>query len=120
MYHIFVSLMAYDRGQSGISDYMNNVINELSKNNHLDILILKNDIDIFPVKNENISFIPVSEKLARPIFNMLWHTFILPWYFNFSKYDFIYLPAGNRRIFCKYPKFTITTFHDLSQYRPEI
>ena len=116
MYNIFISVMAYDHGESGISDYINNVVSELSKENNLDLLILREDLPNFPIRNDNIRFITISDRLAKPIINMLWHLFILPFRYNFKKYDFIFLPAGNRRILAYYPIFTITTFHDLSQF----
>ncbi len=119
MYKIFISVMAYDHGESGISDYINNVVSELSKENKLDLLILREDLQNFPIRNDNIRFITVSDRLGKPIFNMLWHLFILPFSYNFKKYDFIFLPAGNRRILAYYPIFTITTFHDLSQFHIE-
>ena len=119
MYKIFISLMAYDRGQSGISDYINNVVAELSKEHQLFLLILQSDVENFPIRNDNIKLITVSDKLAKPIYNMLWHLFILPFKYNFRKFDFIFLPAGNRRIFAYFPNFTITTFHDLSQFHIE-
>ena len=118
MYKILVSCLSYDNGQSGISDYINHTIEELSKDHQLDVIILKKDVNIFPIKNKNIDFIEVSDKLARPLFSMLWHLFILP--FKIKKgYDLIFLPAGNRRLLCRYPIFTITTFHDLSQFHIE-
>ncbi|MFO7895647.1 MAG: glycosyltransferase family 1 protein [Candidatus Cloacimonadales bacterium] len=116
MYKIFISALAYDRGQSGISDYINNVVYQLSQKHKLDILILRDDLNNFPIKNSNIRFITVTDKLAKPIYSMLWHLFILPFRYKYKKYDFIFLPAGNRRIFAYYPIFTITTFHDLSQF----
>ena len=116
MYKIFVSLMAYDKGQSGISDYINNVVFQLSKKHKLDLLILESDIKNFPIVSDNIKFIKVSDNFAKPIYNMLWHLFILPFKYNLKKYDFLFLPAGNRRIFAFYPTFTISTFHDLSQF----
>jgi glycosyltransferase involved in cell wall biosynthesis len=116
MYHIFISCMAYDSGQSGISDYMRNVVQQLSQEHQLDVVLLAQDAETFPIRNENIRLIPVSMKLARPIVNMLWHLYILPRYLRKKPYDFAFLPAGNRRLFCRYPLFTVVTFHDLSQY----
>jgi len=116
MYKIFVSGMAYDEGKSGISDYMNNVIAELVKNHQVDLLMLASDAEIFPVKSANLNFIKVSNKLGKPIFNMLWHLFILPGTIEKQKYDFVFLPAGNRRIMFKYLLPTLVTFHDLSQF----
>lgn len=96
MYNIFVSGMAYDEGKSGISDYMNNVISELVKSNKVDLLLLEKDKEVFPVKHSNLNFITIPNYLSSPIVNMLWHLFILPIFRNYGKYDFIFLPAGNR------------------------
>lgn len=115
-YRILVSGLAYDEGKSGISDYMNNVIPLLAEEHKVDLLILEDDIERFPVKTENLNFIPVAEKLRRPVYSMVWHLFIFPYRFDFSPYDFIFLPAGNRRVMAKYPIPTIVTFHDLSQF----
>lgn len=116
MYNIFFSAMAFDKGKSGISDYMVNTAKILSMTNRLDILILENDIKVFPIKNENINFIPVSEKLRKPIINMIWHLLFLRFKIDLKKYDLIFLPAGNRRLIWGYFNKTIVTFHDLSQF----
>jgi N-acetylglucosaminyldiphosphoundecaprenol N-acetyl-beta-D-mannosaminyltransferase len=116
MFKIFVSCMAYDNGQSGISDYINNIINELSEDNILDIMILEKDRDKFPVSNSNIDLMITRNLFKRPIINALWHLFVLPYKIRKSKYDFIFLPAGNRRLFYRNKIFTIVTFHDLSQF----
>lgn len=116
MYNIFFSAMAFDNGKSGISDYMINTAKILSMSHKLDILILKNDIKMFPVKNDNIKFIPVSEKLRKPIINMIWHLLFLRFSINLKKYNLIFLPAGNRRLIWGYFNKSIVTFHDLSQF----
>ena len=116
MYKILVSGLAYDNGKSGISDYINNTINQLSKDNQIELLLLEKDISSFPIKNKNIKIISVPNHLKKPIINMLWHFFILPFTIKKNKYDFIFLPAGNRRLMFFYPMYTITTVHDLSQF----
>jgi glycosyltransferase involved in cell wall biosynthesis len=115
-YKIFVSGMAYDGGKSGISFCIKKVVKYLSKDNYVELLLLKQDAERFPVKNDNLKIISVSNLLAKPVVNMLWHLFILPFTRNYKKYDFIVLPAGNRRLFCCYPRYTIVIFHDLSQF----
>jgi len=116
MADILVCAIPYDNGKSGISNYINNVVEELSKNNKIDLIILKKDLDIFPVKNKNMNFIKVSNILKSPLLNMIWVTFILPFLIKYKKYDFVFLPAGNRRVFAFYKIKTIITFHDLSQF----
>ncbi|MDN5354158.1 MAG: hypothetical protein PWQ09_914 [Candidatus Cloacimonadota bacterium] len=108
--------MAYDNGKSGISLYIRKVVKYLSKDHQIELLMLKKDAKIFSIKNKNLKIITVSNFWAKPVINMLWHLFILPFTRNYKKYDFILLPAGNRRIFCYYPCYTIVTFHDLSQF----
>jgi len=117
MYKILISAMGYDNGKSGISEYIRSTVLELSKDNEVDLIILKKDLVNFPYQNsDNINLITYSDILAKPVVNMLWHLFILPFTFNFSKYDFVFLPAGNRRLFCRYPIKTFITMHDLSQF----
>ena len=99
MYNILISAMAYDRGGSGISVYINQVVKHLSARHKLHIIILAEDYEIFPVKNLNTEFIIFPENLRKPILNMLWHLFILPLRINLKAYDFIWLPAANRRAF---------------------
>ncbi|NOR44123.1 MAG: glycosyltransferase [Candidatus Delongbacteria bacterium] len=119
MYKIFVSAMAFDNGKSGISDYIINTVKMLSLDHKLDIMILEKDVELFPIKNNNIKFITISEKLRKPIVNMLWHLLLLRFKINLKKYDLIFLPAGNRRLIWGYFNKTIVTFHDLSQFNIE-
>ncbi len=116
MYKIFVSGMAYDGGKSGISDYMRQVIKVLMQNHKIDLIMLEEDIDSFPLSHPNLTIIPVSNRLKKPIINMLWHLFIVPFVYNLKQYDFVFLPAANRRIICRSPIPVVATFHDLSQF----
>ena len=120
MYRILVSAMGYDGGKSGISEYIRSTVLKLAENNKIDLIILKKELPNFPhQKSDNINLIVYSDLLAKPAVNMLWHLFILPFTLNFKKYDFVFLPAGNRRLFCRYPIKTYITMHDLSQYHIE-
>ncbi|MDP8231796.1 MAG: glycosyltransferase family 1 protein [Candidatus Zophobacter franzmannii] len=116
---VFVSGLAYDKGKSGIADYTNNVIRELSKENQLTILMPEDEIENFPIKNENITFLPAPKFTKKAILSMIWHLFILPFKIKKSDYDLIFLPAGNRRLLSFYPLPTVVTFHDLSQFHIE-
>ena len=119
MYKIFVSAMGYDAGRSGISTYINESVQELVKDHKVDLLILKSDRSAFPVDNENLKFLEVPDYLGKAALNMLWHLFWVPFTRGLKKYDFCFLPAANRRLFCRYPTKTIATFHDLSQFNVE-
>ncbi|MEI8245340.1 MAG: glycosyltransferase family 1 protein [Lentisphaerota bacterium] len=117
MYKILISGMAYDGGKSGISVYMNNMIMELAREHQVYVVMLESDIECFPAAdNPNIRFIRISNLLRKPLINMFWHLLALPLMIMRGKYDFIFLPAANRRAFLFYPFYTIAVVHDLSQY----
>ena len=115
MKNIFVSGFAFDSGKSGISNYIENTLFQLAQENHIYVAILKKDIQHYRRKHKNIHFISMPDLLANTVLNLFFHIFILPFFIT-KKYDFIFLPAGNRRLMAFYPRYTITTFHDLSQY----
>jgi glycosyltransferase involved in cell wall biosynthesis/GT2 family glycosyltransferase len=113
---ILMSCLAFDEGKSGIADYIISVTAQFIKEHEVYLLIHPSDKEIFPLRDENLHFIEISETLKKPILSMLWHLFILPYWPSLKRYDLIFLPAANRRLFCKYNSRTIVTFHDLSQF----
>jgi glycosyltransferase involved in cell wall biosynthesis len=119
MKKILISGFAYDSGKSGISRYINSICKILSKDHILDIYMIREDVDKFPVKNDNIHFSLKNNILANPILSMLYHSFWFPFVIFLKKPDFVILPAANRRILFWYPIFTVSIFHDLSQYKVE-
>ncbi len=110
---IIISCIPYDKGKSGISVYIRNVVNALHKQGHFLTLIVEPD-----AAGDFAEFdkIVVPGWTGRPVFSMLYHLLILPWLIDWKKYDFCIVSAANRRIFCRCPVFTIATVHDLSQY----
>jgi len=115
MKKIFASALAFDEGKSGISNYIENTLYSLASDHKVYVAILQSDIKNFTRKHENIHFIAFPNFLKHSILNLLFHMFILPFLIS-KKYDFIFLPAANRRLMAFYPIFTIATFHDLSQF----
>lgn len=113
---ILVSVLAYDNGKSGIADYINNVVKQLSLEHELTLLIFEKDSYIFPHKNDNIKFWIISDRYSKPAISMSYHLFVLPLTLPLNDYDFVFLPAGNRRLFSHCSKKTVVTFHDLSQF----
>lgn len=113
---ILISALIFDGGKSGASDYTVSVVRELCKEHQLDLLIHPSDASVFPVKSENIRYRLVSDYLKKPLLSLFWHLYILPFIMHASRYDFVFLPAGNRRLIARFPKRTIVTFHDLAQY----
>ncbi len=115
MKKIFASALAFDDGKSGISNYIENTLYSLAKDHRIYVAILQKDIKNFTRKHKNIYFIPFPNFLKYSILNLFFHMFILPFLIS-KKYDFIFLPAANRRLMAFYPIYTIATFHDLSQF----
>ena len=110
----------FDEGKSGIADYIVAICSELSKSCNVELLIHPSDAAIFPVQNEGISYKYVAEYLKKPLLSVLWHLYVLPFLIHFNEYDAVLLPAGNRRLFARFPKHAVVTFHDLAQfYVPE-
>ncbi|MDD5697236.1 MAG: WecB/TagA/CpsF family glycosyltransferase [Victivallaceae bacterium] len=118
MSKIFVSAMAYDSGKSGISVCIDQLLEELAKTHQLEVLALRDDLSRLPAA-QNIKYLETASFLRRPLVNMFWHLFILPYALKWKNYDFILLPAGNRRLLAFCRKFTIAVVHDLSQYHVE-
>lgn len=116
MYRILVSGLVFDRGESGIGDYLVKVTDALSESNRVDIVMLEEDVEDFPLRKNNLSFIKISNRHGGKIISNLWHLFMLPGRIDLQKYDFMFLPVANRRSCYDYPIFTIGTVHDLSQF----
>jgi len=116
MLNIFVSGLAYDSGQSGISDYIEHAVAELVWENQVVLFLMEEDEEIYPVEHQNLEIKTVPNWLGFPVLNMIWHLLVLPFRIRKMEVDCIFLPAGNRRLLGFYPYFTIVTFHDLSQF----
>jgi glycosyltransferase involved in cell wall biosynthesis len=117
MQKILISALAYDGGKSGIANYIENVVTALSKHKKIDLIVNEDDVKFFEGISENIAFKIVPKSLKKPIFNVLWHLFVLPFSIDKSKYEWMFLPAGNRRLMAFYPVKTLVTMHDLSQFQ---
>ena len=108
---ILLSAIPFDNGKSGISVYIGEVVKALEAAGHDLTLIVEDD-----AVQEFERFKLIRIKKRRALFSMLYSLFILPWRIKWKKYDFCILLAANRRVFCRYPIFTVAVVHDLSQY----
>ena len=115
MQKILISALAYDGGKSGIANYIENVVTVLSKYNYIDLIVNEDEVKFFEGISKRISFKIVPSYLKKPIFNVIWHLFVLPFKIN-DEYSWMLLPAGNRRLMAFYPIKTAVTMHDLSQF----
>jgi len=115
MQRVLISALAFDGGKSGIANYIENVVTSLSHHLLIDLVVNEDEKHFFE-HLDNITFIIVSRRFQKPLFNMLWHMFVLPFKVQKSRYLWMFLPAGNRRLMLFYPIKTLVTMHDLSQF----
>ena len=108
---ILLSAIPFDNGKSGISVYIREVVKALEQQGHDLTLIVEDD-----GAKEFARFELIRIKKRRALFSMLYSLFILPLRINWKKFDFCIMLAANRRVFCRYPIFTVAVVHDLSQY----
>ena len=108
---ILLSAIPFDNGKSGISVYIREVVKALESAGHELTLIVEDD-----GAKEFDRFELIRIKKRNALFSMLYSLFILPWRVNWKKFDFCIMLAANRRVFYRYPIFTIAVVHDLSQY----
>ena len=108
---ILLSAIPFDNGKSGISVYIREVVKALEEQGHSLTLIVEDD---GAKEFERFELIRIKKRNA--LFSMLYSLFVLPFRINWKKFDFCIMLAANRRVFCRYPIFTIAVVHDLSQY----
>ena len=109
--NILLSAIPFDNGKSGISVYIRETVKALENAGHELTLIVEDD---GAKEFERFELIRIKKRNA--LFSMLYSLFILPLRINWKKFDFCIMLAANRRVFCRYPIFTIAVVHDLSQY----
>ncbi len=108
---ILLSAIPFDNGKSGISVYIREVVKALEAAGH-DLTVIVEDDAV----QEFERFKLIRIKKRRALFSMLYSLFILPWRIKWKNFDFCIMLAANRRVFCRYPIFTVAVVHDLSQY----
>ena len=113
---ILYSAMPLDKGKSGISNYIFNTLEEMLKHHKVTVIALKEDMPLLLTRFPSAEYIQVSNLFAKPLVNMLWHLFVMPFTLDFSKYDFLFVPAASRRVICRSPIFSVGTVHDFSQF----
>ena len=114
-----ISAFATDGGQSGISQYIINVLPRLSQ---LDadvesvIFIPRSATQLLEARTGSVEIVALPDWLAYPLVNVLWHLLLFPILLRRHSCDCAYLPAGNRRLGWWYGMPSVSTIHDLSQF----
>ncbi|MEI6423934.1 MAG: hypothetical protein WCP55_17090, partial [Lentisphaerota bacterium] len=101
--NILYSAMPLDKGKSGISNYMFNTLEEMLKHHKVTVIVLQEDLPLLKERFPSAEYFQVSNRFAKPLVNMLWHLFVMPFIMDFSKYDFLFVPAANRRVILAHP-----------------
>lgn len=115
---IAVSMFAGDGGQSGISQYMKQVLGELqslASNNEYLLYMCQSDRQHFDLEGHNVKAICYPDWVGHPIVNILWHLIWLPLALLLHRADLVFFPAANRRLGFWYPVPSVGTVHDFSQ-----
>jgi len=133
---LLVSCIPYDKGKSGISVYVREVVRELAAQGHELTLLCEPEAreeESVKLKVESVKCKVESVKLEgatatilhsplytlhSPMISMLWHLFVLPFWIRRHKREFdgFVICAANRRVCAWYPLPTTATVHDLANF----
>lgn len=114
---IGVTTFGGDGGQSGISQYIINLLSQFADMglpHRFEVILYQDEIDIFLGRAPGIPALAKSPRLRRPVLNLLWHQGALPALAAKRGYDVLFLPAGNRRLPLACPCPSVGTVHDFS------
>ena len=131
---LLVSTIPYDKGKSGISVYVREVVRELAAQGHELTLLcepeartedsLKFKVESVKCRGEcerpggQLSTLDAPSWTRRPVASMLWHLFVLPFWIRRHRREFdgFVICAANRRVCAWYPLPTTATVHDLANF----
>ena len=139
---LLVSCIPYDKGKSGISVYVREVVRELAAAGHELTLLcepesrkeesLKFEVEgskfeaaegeaqlsTSNIKHQTLNYVCAPAWTRRPALSMLWHLFVLPFWIrrHRKEFDGFVICAANRRVCASYPLPTTATVHDLANF----
>jgi glycosyltransferase involved in cell wall biosynthesis len=114
---IGITTFGADGGKSGISQYVINLLREitiLDKEDHFELFVYENEKDVFVSNPDHMLLRCFGDNLRNPVLNLAWHQVGLPWWCKREAYDVLFLPAGNRRLPISAPCPMVGTVHDFS------
>lgn len=116
------SAMLTEKGQSGIGQYTLSLLEHLERfdtTNTYFIFGIKGDSTLQRVHAKNFTFILFHPIFFYPVFNVLWHWVVLPWFAWKFQLHLVHLPT-HRRLCVWAPVPTVATVHDLAAvHQPE-
>ena len=108
-----------DSAKSGAWHVLKNIIlelKEIDKNNEYIIYTERMFDDDFGKMPDNWKIVRTSITASRPILNILWHIFVLPFYLVKEKVNVLWLPWTSAAFLLK-TKPTVLSILDLTEYR---
>lgn len=114
--HIIISAVTFDRGESGIAEYIRETIAELQQHARLTVYLTAHDAPHFAAGNATCVRI-VPALLSHPLLLTLWHLFWLPCLIWLQRPNAVIMAAANRKLMAFYPAFTVGIVHDLALLR---
>ncbi len=112
------SSFVLDGGKSGIATYVRHLLRHLQKldfENHYDVFLAKRDQVLVPFSNPHFKGLFYPDFIAKPILNVAWHQFYLPFLSYRKGYDLIHIPTIRRIPYIKSSK-VVATIHDLAPF----
>ena len=112
-----ISTFGGDGGNSGISQYIIQLIREFAREPdgcNFEVIGYGEERAVFVPESGGIAHLPFGSHLRSPIRNVFWHQTSLPRYCRERAFDVLFLPAGNRRLPVYSPCPTVGTVHDFS------
>ena len=126
---LLVSTIPYDKGKSGISVYVREVVRELAAQGHELTLLCEPEAreeESVKLKVESVKLEVATTTILHsplytlhsPVASMLWHLFVLPFWIRRHRREFdgFVICAANRRVCAWYPLPTTATVHDLANF----
>ena len=118
---LLVSCIPYDKGKSGISEYVREVVRELAAQGHELTLLCEPEARTeaeCKVESVKCKVVRAPQWTRRAVPSMLWHLFVLPFWIRRHRREFdgFVICAANRRVCAWYPLPTTATIHDLANF----
>ncbi|MEI8139615.1 MAG: glycosyltransferase family 1 protein [bacterium] len=103
-------------GKTGVASYIVNLLDALERmdrTNTYDVMLPESEEALIPVHSPNFKKTMISDRLSKPVANILWHNLCLPGRSRQERYDLVHVPSYRRLPLLKGTKI-VATVHDLA------
>lgn len=105
-------------GQTGISTYVTNLLQQLQyldHQNNYHVFVPETEVHLLPPETNNFHYHSTSSSLGRPLRSLWWHNQTLPKLAREQQYDLVYIPSYRRVPFKKSCRL-VATIHDIAPW----